>query len=274
MDSAIVQTESHIAELTERVHRPTKTLDIVDQRQQVCCFVMHRLLKLDVVVEYNLAFQSCKRKSSKELFKLSLCVSWTGSIFSTPLPSRIPSGITLRGWCSWSRTSCSCRRTLHSGSSARRSMRQTWWFSMSAVKQNRLSNPKMFVGCFYGMPTIFFFHLYSGVREGNRMWAECALHLRQYNDALLLNDTLRMVDAFRSLDAFYQPKFNKAIDKTDEFLLALFQGMNSGGKGSTWGFPSISPLDKNILVSFTQRTRPSSGQWHRTLATRTPRWTN
>lgn len=50
MDSAIVQTERHVTELNERVRRPTKTLDIVDQRPQVCCFVMYRLLKLNVLV--------------------------------------------------------------------------------------------------------------------------------------------------------------------------------------------------------------------------------
>lgn len=60
------------------------------------------------------------------------------------------------------------------------------------------------------------------------MWAQCALHLRQYNDALLINDTLRMIDAFRSLKEFYMTKIHTAIDGTDIFLLGLFQGMNPG----------------------------------------------
>lgn len=83
--------------------------------------------------------------------------------------------------------------------------------------------------------------MYSGVRENNRMWAQCALHLRQYNDALLINDTLRMVDAFRSLDTFYRTKLNTAIDGTDHFLLALFHGMNSRGTGVNFGFPDHQP---------------------------------
>lgn len=97
------------------------------------------------------------------------------------------------------------------------------------------------VGCFCGLPTVFSCHLYSGVRESNRTWAQCALHLRQYNDALLINDTLRMVDAFRSLDAFYRTKVNKEIDGTDYYLLALFQGMNPGGEGVSFGFLDQQP---------------------------------
>lgn len=67
MDSVIVQAESNVAELKERVRRPTKTFDIVDQRPQVCCFVIIRLLKLDDLVGYNSAFLLREHKSSKEL---------------------------------------------------------------------------------------------------------------------------------------------------------------------------------------------------------------
>lgn len=67
-----------------------------------------------------------------------------------------------------------------------------------------------------------------GVMESNRVWAQCALHLRQYNDALLINDTLRMIDAFRSLKEFYMTKIHTAIDETDNFLLRLFRGMKPG----------------------------------------------
>ncbi len=66
----------------------------------------------------------------------------------------------------------------------------------------------------------------SGVSEGNRLLAQCALHLRQYNDALLINDTLRMMDAYRSLEDFYITKVSTAIDGTDFFLEGLFQGKN------------------------------------------------
>lgn len=67
----------------------------------------------------------------------------------------------------------------------------------------------------------------SGVKEGNRVWAQCALHLRQYNDALLIHDTLRMTDAFRSLEDFYRSKAGTEIDGTDFFLVALFYGAYS-----------------------------------------------
>ncbi|CAK6961258.1 ATP-dependent RNA helicase DHX58-like [Scomber scombrus] len=62
-----------------------------------------------------------------------------------------------------------------------------------------------------------------GVEEQNRILAQCALHLREYNDALLINDTLRMIDAYRSLEDFYDIKADNAIDETDDFLVGLFQ---------------------------------------------------
>lgn len=63
----------------------------------------------------------------------------------------------------------------------------------------------------------------AGVRDNNRVVAQCALHLRQYSDALLINDTLRMQDAYHSLEDFYD-KLTSAIDGTDFFLVGLFQG--------------------------------------------------
>lgn len=56
------------------------------------------------------------------------------------------------------------------------------------------------------------------------MWAQCALHLRKYNDALLINDTLRMVDAFCVLNDFYTGKVDAEIDGTDFFLTQLYCG--------------------------------------------------
>ncbi|CAL8273211.1 unnamed protein product [Lota lota] len=63
----------------------------------------------------------------------------------------------------------------------------------------------------------------SGVRQGKRLLAQCALHLRQYNNALFINDTLRMVDAYKSLSDFYRTKEDTAIDRTDHFLIELFR---------------------------------------------------
>lgn len=56
------------------------------------------------------------------------------------------------------------------------------------------------------------------------MLAQCAIHLRKYNDALLINDTLRMMDAYDYLEEFYNIKSIAAIDGTDIFLVGLFQG--------------------------------------------------
>ncbi|KPP77100.1 putative ATP-dependent RNA helicase DHX58 [Scleropages formosus] len=65
-----------------------------------------------------------------------------------------------------------------------------------------------------------------GVMETNRLLAQCALHLRKYNDALLVNDTVRMVDALRLLDNFYSNhrESRTGLDGTDVFLFGLFEG--------------------------------------------------
>ncbi|NXS26133.1 DHX58 helicase, partial [Pomatostomus ruficeps] len=50
----------------------------------------------------------------------------------------------------------------------------------------------------------------------------CALHLRKYNDALLINDTVRMVDAFHCLQEFYSAERDEK-DPTEQFLAATFE---------------------------------------------------
>ncbi|NWY47505.1 DHX58 helicase, partial [Sylvia atricapilla] len=50
----------------------------------------------------------------------------------------------------------------------------------------------------------------------------CALHLRKYNDALLINDSVRMVDAFQCLQQFYSAERDKK-DSTEQFLTATFE---------------------------------------------------
>lgn len=129
---------------------------------------------------------------------------------------------------------------------------------VNTTKPQRCSSA-VFLACTRVCCCLFFSpgHLPLGVRQSNRTWAQCALHLRQYNDALLINDTLRMIDAFGSLDAFYQTKINSAIDGTDRFLLALFQGTNT--EGQSLAFLTIRPFDKkkkkNLLVSFPQENK-------------------
>ncbi|NXD97726.1 DHX58 helicase, partial [Chaetorhynchus papuensis] len=50
----------------------------------------------------------------------------------------------------------------------------------------------------------------------------CALHLRKYNDALLVNDTVRMVDAFQCLQQLYSAERDEK-DPTEQFLTATFE---------------------------------------------------
>uniref|UniRef100_A0A8U7NSF4 RNA helicase n=1 Tax=Corvus moneduloides TaxID=1196302 RepID=A0A8U7NSF4_CORMO len=50
----------------------------------------------------------------------------------------------------------------------------------------------------------------------------CALHLRKYNDALLINDTVRMIDAFQCLQQFYSAERDEK-DPTEQFLIATFE---------------------------------------------------
>uniref|UniRef100_H3D2C6 RNA helicase n=1 Tax=Tetraodon nigroviridis TaxID=99883 RepID=H3D2C6_TETNG len=94
----------------------------------------------------------------------------------------------------------------------------------------------------------------DGVKEGNRVWAQCALHLRQYNDALLIHDTLRMTDAFRSLEDFYRSKVGTEIDGTDFFLVALFYENRAELKmlaaDSRYENPKMSQLERVLLNQF------------------------
>ncbi|XP_060101683.1 ATP-dependent RNA helicase DHX58 [Heteronotia binoei] len=52
----------------------------------------------------------------------------------------------------------------------------------------------------------------------------CALHLRKYNDALLINDTVRMIDAFQTLVEFYQVEraMKELEDVTERYLMQIF----------------------------------------------------
>ncbi|TSK28011.1 putative ATP-dependent RNA helicase DHX58 [Bagarius yarrelli] len=63
----------------------------------------------------------------------------------------------------------------------------------------------------------------KGRQEKNRLVAQCALHLRKYNDALLINETVRMVDALRLLEDFNDTQAKNVFDFADEYLTALFK---------------------------------------------------
>lgn len=98
-----------------------------------------------------------------------------------------------------------------------------------------------------------------GVREGNRVLAECARHLRKYNDALLINDTLRMMDAYDSLEDFYLTKFGKAIDGTDIFLVGLFQEnrveLKKLSQNPRYENPKMFKLESTLLKQFGPNTQ-------------------
>ncbi|NXU79804.1 DHX58 helicase, partial [Oreotrochilus melanogaster] len=50
----------------------------------------------------------------------------------------------------------------------------------------------------------------------------CALHLRKYNNALLVSDAVRMIDAFQCLQQFYATQQDRK-DPTEQFLTATFE---------------------------------------------------
>nr|AUN88446.1 LGP2 [Oreochromis niloticus] len=93
-----------------------------------------------------------------------------------------------------------------------------------------------------------------GVQEKNRPLAQCALHLRQYNDALLINDTLRMIDAYRSLEEYYSKKRTNPIDETDTFLLELFEEnqveLRNLAMDSRFENPKMDELQSTLLEQF------------------------
>ncbi|KAM6107913.1 ATP-dependent RNA helicase DHX58 [Pterocles gutturalis] len=62
----------------------------------------------------------------------------------------------------------------------------------------------------------------SAAETFRRKTRVCALHLRKYNDALLINDTVRMVDAFQCLQQFYATE-RDTRDPTERFLTATFE---------------------------------------------------
>lgn len=70
----------------------------------------------------------------------------------------------------------------------------------------------------------------------------CALHLRKYNDALLINDTVRMVDAFQCLQQFYDTQ-KDAKDPTEQFLSATFEGDGGVWRGVVLHLGLGSPPD-------------------------------
>ncbi|XP_066489884.1 ATP-dependent RNA helicase DHX58 isoform X2 [Tiliqua scincoides] len=75
---------------------------------------------------------------------------------------------------------------------------------------------------------IFEQHIVELQKEGAKAFCRktrvCALHLRKYNDALLINDTVRMIDAFKTLDEFYRQENDTKVlqDPTERYLIQTF----------------------------------------------------
>ncbi|KAJ8344705.1 hypothetical protein SKAU_G00288980 [Synaphobranchus kaupii] len=92
--------------------------------------------------------------------------------------------------------------------------------------------------------------------QGNRMLAQCARHLRQYNDALLINDTVRMTDAFQLLEEFYNREMERRIglDDTDHFLFDLFRENKAKlqllAALTQFENPKLEQLQKTLLDQF------------------------
>ncbi|NXN70664.1 DHX58 helicase, partial [Himantopus himantopus] len=92
----------------------------------------------------------------------------------------------------------------------------------------------------------------------------CALHLRKYNDALLINDTVRMIDAFQCLQQFYAAE-RDTKDPTEQFLTATFEGNRaargrlvpaaSGGAGTPSDIPLARTENRTSLQALTRDQR-------------------
>ncbi|KYO46671.1 putative ATP-dependent RNA helicase DHX58 isoform B [Alligator mississippiensis] len=96
----------------------------------------------------------------------------------------------------------------------------------------------------------------TGAESFCRKTRLCAMHLRKYNDALLINDTVRMVDAVNYLDEFYQQE--KAMkflpDVIWHFLMTLFDENKSTllalARNLEYENPKLSKLEKILQDQF------------------------
>ncbi|XP_072927575.1 ATP-dependent RNA helicase DHX58 [Hemitrygon akajei] len=102
-----------------------------------------------------------------------------------------------------------------------------------------------------------------GAIESNREKRICALHLRKYNDALLINDTVQMIDALRYLEEFYrtEEKTKVLLDQTDRFLFKLFddniEEMLLLALNKDYENPKLDKLENILLKQF--KTSNSQG---------------
>uniref|UniRef100_A0AAY4CWN9 RNA helicase n=1 Tax=Denticeps clupeoides TaxID=299321 RepID=A0AAY4CWN9_9TELE len=98
-----------------------------------------------------------------------------------------------------------------------------------------------------------------GVQVENRLWAQCAVHLRTYNDALLINDAVRMVDALQVVEDFYASRTATEIDGTDFFLSGLFQEnrveLRLLASTVCYENPNLDRLERTLLEQFSKPSK-------------------
>ncbi|XP_078080170.1 ATP-dependent RNA helicase DHX58 [Mustelus asterias] len=95
----------------------------------------------------------------------------------------------------------------------------------------------------------------EGAIDSNRKKRNCALHLRKYNDALLINETVRMIDALEYLEEFYDiEKTKNILDQTDRLLLKVFYDRKDVlrllASNKEYENPKLNTLEKILLERF------------------------
>ncbi|KAJ1135883.1 hypothetical protein NDU88_002312 [Pleurodeles waltl] len=96
----------------------------------------------------------------------------------------------------------------------------------------------------------------EGAVEACRKKRVCALHLRKYNDALLIHDTVRMIDAFNTLEKFYTiEKLRRTQDDpTEQFLFRIFdenkQALSRLANDTSYQNPKLQMLEKILMEHF------------------------
>ncbi|XP_060705022.1 probable ATP-dependent RNA helicase DHX58 isoform X2 [Hemiscyllium ocellatum] len=96
----------------------------------------------------------------------------------------------------------------------------------------------------------------EGAITFDRKMRNCALHLRKYNDSLMINDTVRMIDALENLALFYSTEeiSKHALDQTDRFLLKVFNAnkaeLHSLTLNPVYENPKLNTLEQILLERF------------------------
>ncbi|XP_063285747.1 interferon-induced helicase C domain-containing protein 1 [Pelobates fuscus] len=116
----------------------------------------------------------------------------------------------------------------------------------------------------------------SAAKEGNCKEHVCAVHLKKYNDALMINDTIRMTDALTHLTKFYNEERKKkalldeenegtpasSLNEADDFLIELFYKHNKELKKMSeipeYENRKLNSLRRSIMEEFT-KNRSSRG---------------